>query len=80
MLLCRVEVPEFSTYRHVYAAVSTCVSRGVYDLGALPEDLAKRLMERGEVVLTEVSAELSRLTGIDQLEDYQYLRIVLLKE
>lgn len=64
----------------MYATVSACTSRGTYDLSALPRDLAERLLRRGEAVLTELGAELSQLLGIEQLEGYQYLRVVLLRE
>lgn len=64
----------------MYATLSTCASRGVYELEALPRDLAEKLLRRGEAVVTELGSELSRLLGIEQLEDYQYLRVVLLRE
>jgi len=78
--VCSADIPELSTYRHVYAVVSRCVSRGVYSLSEIPANIAEKLTKWGEVIVTELSTEISRLTGIEFLENYQYLRIVLRKE
>lgn len=78
--LCYADVPELSAYRHVYTTISRCVSKGVYDIGKLPADVADKLLKRGELVLTELDASLSDLTRVEQLEDYQYVRIVLLRD
>lgn len=78
--LCYADVPELSTYRHIYATVSRCASKGVYDVGTLPTDVADRLLKRGELLLTELDARLSDLIGVGHLENYQYLRIVLIRE
>lgn len=80
MYLCSVDVPELSTYRHIYAAISKCVSGGVYNLEKIPAEIAEKLLKQGELVLTEVSEELIKLIGIDQLEGHQYLRVVLLRD
>ncbi|MDW8011284.1 MAG: hypothetical protein RMH84_06820, partial [Sulfolobales archaeon] len=77
--LCRVDIPDFSTYRHVYAAISSCSSKGVYDLDRIPVDVVEKLLKRGELILTDLGEEMSKLVGLDHLEDYQYLRIVLLR-
>lgn len=75
--LCYVDLPELSTYRHISAAISRCVFKGVYDLENMPADIAEKILKRGELLLTELSAEMSHLIGVDHLGDYQYLRIVL---
>ncbi|MEM0352308.1 MAG: hypothetical protein QW459_04950 [Sulfolobales archaeon] len=78
--ICVADVPELSTYRHVYAAVSKCVSRGIFSISEMPADVAEKLIKRGELLMTELSVEISRLIGVEYLENYQYLRIVLRKE
>ncbi|MCX8209176.1 MAG: hypothetical protein N3G79_06015 [Sulfolobales archaeon] len=39
----------------------------------------EKLLKRGELILTDLGEEMSKLVGLDHLEDYQYLRIVLLR-
>lgn len=78
VFLCQAEVPDLSTYRHIYAAVSRCVSKGIYDLDVLPKDLVDKLLRHGEAILTEPRSDLIAILGIEELEDYQYIRLSLL--
>lgn len=78
VFLCQVEVPDISTYRHIYTAISRCVSRGTCDLDKLPKDVIDELLRRGELVLTEPRDDVITVVGIEELEDYQYIRLSLL--
>jgi len=75
--LCQAEVPDISTYRHIYSVVSKCVPKGVYDLDKFPEDVADKLLRRGEVALTEPRGDVLAVIGVEELGDYQYVRLSL---
>jgi len=68
---------ELSTYRHVVAPISRCEYRGTISLDKLPPKLRDELLGRSEVLLTELDEDLARVLGVDNLSDYQYLRLVL---
>ena len=68
---------ELSTYRHVVAPISRCEYGGTISLDKLPPKLRDELLGRGEVLLTELDEDLARVLGVDNLSDYQYLRLVI---
>ncbi len=66
-----------STYRHVLAPISKCEYRGDINVDLLPSGIRGELLRRGEVLLTELDEGLARVLGVDNLSNYQYLRLVL---
>ncbi len=75
--ICSVENPEMSAYRHVLAPISKCEYKGSTSIDLLPPEVLRELLRRGEALLAELDEGLARVLGVDNLSNYQYLRLTL---